>query len=96
MADAMKLVPVAELKGIAQSLDDLCGQKTDDLADRIRALAASPPPREEAPADKLLEAAGLLNDCIWPDTDTGDYRVEHDGSVEKARAILAILQEQPQ
>lgn len=51
--------------------------------------------RAPATADKLREAAGLLNDCIWLDTDTGDYRVEHDGSVEKARVILAALNEQP-
>ena len=47
-----------------------------------------------ATADKLKVAVDLLNDCIWLDTDTGDYRVEHDGSVEKARAILATLNEE--
>lgn len=44
-----------------------------------------------ADAERLREAAYLLDDCIWRDHDTGDYRVEHDGSVERARAILAAL-----
>ena len=66
--------------------EDFVGYEIQPLFDR-------PAP---ATADKLREAAGLLNDCIWLDTDTGDYRVEHDGSVEKARAILAALNGQPQ
>jgi hypothetical protein len=45
----------------------------------------------EADAAMVREAATLLDECIWLDGDTKDYRVEHDGSVEKARAILATL-----
>lgn len=63
--------------------------------DRISEFPTEPHPAP-ATADKLRVAVDLLNDCIWLDTDTGDYRVEHDGSVEKARAILAALNEQPQ
>lgn len=56
--------------------------------DALRARITPPAPEKLALAVEALE---LLNDCIWLDTDTGDYRVEHDGSVEKARAIIATI-----
>ncbi len=43
---------------------------------------------EKARADRLAQIARLLDECIWFNPDTQNFEVNHDGSVEKARAAL--------
>lgn len=52
------------------------------LAANDRATAA------EARADRLAAIVKLLDECIWFNPDTQNFEVNHDGSVEKARAAL--------
>lgn len=42
----------------------------------------------EARADRLVDIVKLLDECIWFNPDTQNFEVNHDGSVEKARAAL--------
>ena len=42
----------------------------------------------EARADTLADIVRLLDECIWFNPDTQNFEVNHDGSVEKARAAL--------
>ena len=42
----------------------------------------------EARADRLADIVKLLDECIWFNPDTQNFEVNHDGSVEKARAAL--------
>jgi hypothetical protein len=42
----------------------------------------------EARADRLADIVRLLDECIWFNPDTQTFEVNHDGSVEKARAAL--------
>lgn len=44
--------------------------------------------RLEARADRLADIVKLLDECIWFNPDTQNFEVNHDGSVEKARAAL--------
>jgi len=42
-----------------------------------------------AAIERLAAAVALLDDAIWLNPNTGNFEVNHDGSVEKARAILS-------
>lgn len=82
----------SDLAGIVHSDPTTACTSASRLTTRIlsalRARITPPAPDKLALAVEALE---LLNDCIWFDPDTLDYRVEHDGSVEKARAIIAAI-----
>lgn len=76
-------------------LSDACAQEeADTLASKLtnaEIIAASWKDRAtaaEARADRLAEIARLLDECIWFNPDTQNFEVNHDGSVEKARAAL--------
>lgn len=45
-----------------------------------------------AAIESLVAALTLLDDAIWLNPDTGNFEINHDGSVEKARAIRTALE----
>ena len=49
-------------------------------------------PEAAAAIERLVAALTLLDDAIWLNPDTGNFEINHDGSVEKARAIRTALE----
>lgn len=81
--EAEPLVTAASAQArIAELRNAYCAAESDAMTLRKRATAA------EARADRLANIVKLLDECIWFNPDTQNFEINHDGSVEKARAAI--------